>query len=41
MTGDLLHLLQLERGRDVVMSDVVRRGRLGNFFERVLRQPRR
>ena len=41
MTSDLLHLQPLEGGRNVVLSDVVRRGFLGKNVEHVLRQPRR
>ena len=41
MTGDLLYLQPLEGSRNVVLSDVVRRGLLGKVVEHVLRQPRR
>ena len=41
MTGDLLHLQPLEGGRNVALSDVVRRGLLETFVEHVLHQPRR
>ena len=41
MTGDLLHLQPLEGSRNVVLSDVVRRGLLGKIVDHVLRQPRR
>ena len=40
MISDLLHLQPLEGGRNVVLSDVVRRGFLRKIVEHVLRQPR-
>ena len=40
MTSHLLHIQPLEGGRNVVLSNVVRRGRLGKFVEHVLCQPR-
>ena len=41
VTSDLLHLQPLEGSRNVVLSDVVRRGLLEKIVEHVLCQPRR
>ena len=41
VTKYLLNLQPLEGSRNVVLSDVVRRGLLGKIVEHVLRQPRR
>ena len=41
MSGDLLHLQPWEGIRNVVLSDVVRRGLLGKNVDHVMRQPRR
>ena len=40
VSGDLLHLESLKRSQDVVLSDVVRGGFLGEIVEHILRQPR-
>ena len=41
MTDDVVHFKSLERSRNAVLSNVVRRGFLGNVVEHVLRQSRR
>ena len=41
ITSDLLHLQPFEGSRNVVLSDVVRRGRLGKLVEHILCPPRR
>ena len=40
MAGDLFHFESFKGGRNVVLSDVVRRGFLGKIVEDILRQPR-
>ena len=40
MSGDVLHFESLKRSRDVVLSDVVRGGFLGEIVGHILRQPR-
>ena len=40
VSGDLLHFESLRRSQNVVLSDVVRGGLLGEIVEHVLRQPR-
>ena len=40
VSGDLLHFESLKGSRNVVLSDVVRGGFLGEVVEHILRQPR-